>query len=267
MRESTTIRRCISIMLTMYLRSRSPSSALTSSWIASSSRPSWSSCSGVRRVRGLSIRLGIAFLFSVSQQDVDRALGRVDAGADHLAALPVDLTRAQVTDAAVAQPSDAGVADPHAAAVRQCRAGVLAGHEDRLRAVGGRRDSACAEVDRAAVALLALLAAEVGLEVLDVQLVAVAQLLLPVRRERAQHFGRAGEERLALAPVGAQPIEVGWRDAPVRGGVLLVQAEAAVAPVDRAQLLAEDHVAGGARRVQMHDVGEAALVIEAAQHG
>ena len=44
---------------------------------------------------------------------------------------------------------------------------------------------------------------------------------------------------------------------PLLAGELLVQAEAGVALVDVAQLGAEDHVVGGARRVQVHDVGEA----------
>src|ERR1017187_11000294 len=103
-------------MLVMYLRSRSPSSAKTSSWIASNSRPSSSICSGVRRVRGLSIRLSIMFLASGSQFDFDRALGRVDTGADHLALLAVYLAGAQVADLARPQTPATRVTDHNSAA-------------------------------------------------------------------------------------------------------------------------------------------------------
>src|ERR1019366_5605011 len=129
------MRRCISIMLVMYLRSRSPSSALTSSWIASNSRPSSSICSGVRRVSGLSIRLGMCSSLAGSEFDFDSALGRVDTGADHLALLAVYLAGAQVADLARAQPPDARVADALATAERQRRARVLPGHKDWLRPV------------------------------------------------------------------------------------------------------------------------------------
>src|SRR5664279_1214114 len=104
------MRRCISIMLVMYLRSRSPSSALTSSWMASNSRPRSSICSGVRRVSGLSIRLGMYSSLAGSEFDFDRALGRVDAGADHLALLAMHLAGAQVADLTRAQAPHAGVA-------------------------------------------------------------------------------------------------------------------------------------------------------------
>src|SRR5471030_2640400 len=103
-------------MLVMYLRSRSPSSALTSSWIASNSRPSSSSCSALRRVRGLSIRLDISSLAYGSEFDFDRALGRVDTGTDHLALLAVNLAGPQIPDLPRAQTPDAGMADPLATA-------------------------------------------------------------------------------------------------------------------------------------------------------
>src|SRR3954452_21661805 len=94
----TTSRRCISIMLTMYLRSRSPRSSKTSSWIASNSLPSSSICSSVRRASGLSIIVAMRRVLcrSGSQGDLDGALGRVDAGADHLALAPRDLAGAQI---------------------------------------------------------------------------------------------------------------------------------------------------------------------------
>src|SRR5664279_2754244 len=166
-------------MLVMYLRSRSPSSAKTSSWIASNSRPSSSSCSGVRRVSGLSIRLSIMFLASGSEFNFDRPLGRVDTGADHLALLAVYLARAQVAYLARAQPPDAGVADALATAEGKRGARVLSGHEDRLGAVRLGGQAAVAKTDRSPVSLLALVAAEVGLEVLDMEMVTVSELCLP----------------------------------------------------------------------------------------
>src|SRR4051794_658110 len=88
------------------------------------------------------------------QRDLDRALGRVDAGPDHLALRPGDLPGPQVADLAGAQAADAGVADAHATAERERGARLLAGHEDRLRAVAGRLDAGLREADRAALAEL-----------------------------------------------------------------------------------------------------------------
>ena len=90
------------------------------------------------------------------------ALGRVDAGADHLAVLAVDLAGAQVADLAGAQLADARVADAHAAAVGQLRAGLLAGDEDRRPAVAGGLDVAAQEADLAALAVAGVAAEEAG---------------------------------------------------------------------------------------------------------
>src|SRR5664279_845470 len=260
------MRRCISIMLVMYLRSRSPSSALTSSWMASNSRPRSSICSGVRRVSGLSIRLGMYSSLAGSEFDFDRALGRVDAGADHLALLAMHLAGAQVADLTRAQAPHAGVADPHTTAVGQRGTRVLSGHEDRLCPVGLGVDVAVAEADRAAVSRLAVLATEVGLEVLNMQVVAVSELPLPVLGDRRQHVGWAGKEALALAPIGTQIVEIGVGDTAALSRVLLVQPEARVTPGDVAQLRPENHVATGARRMQMHRVGDPFPAVDAAQH-
>ena len=61
-----------------------------------------------------------------SELDLDRSLGGVDAGADDLALLAVDLAVAQVAHPAGAQLADAGVADALAAAVGQVEARLLA---------------------------------------------------------------------------------------------------------------------------------------------
>ena len=78
---------------------------------------------------------------------------------------------------------------------------------------------------------------------------------LPVLLERVEQLARARGERLALAPVGAELVEVLGRHAAVLAGVLLVQANA----VEGAQLGAEDHVVGGARRVQQDRVSRRSI--------
>src|SRR5215212_6775944 len=110
---------------------------------------------------------------------LNRALGRVHAGAHHLAGLSVHRARAQVADPAGAQAPHAGVADTHPASERKCRAGVLSRREDRLRAVRLAGHAARAEVDRAAASLMGLHLAEVWLEMLDMQGVGVPDLLPP----------------------------------------------------------------------------------------
>src|SRR3954463_10545311 len=98
--------------------------------MASNSRPSSSSCSSVRRARGLSITV------APSELDDDAPFRRVDAGADHLALRAGDLAVAQVADPALAELADARVADALATAEGQVEALVLAGDEDRRRPVG-----------------------------------------------------------------------------------------------------------------------------------
>src|SRR3954447_10200556 len=261
-RPSTTSRRCISIIDLMERRARPPSSAKTSSWIASNSLPSCSICSSVSRASGLSI---IVSMLVLSEGDLDGALGCVDAGAHDLALGAGDLARAEVADLARAELSDARVADAHPAAVGQRGAGLLAGHEHRLGAVALGLDAAVEELDRAALAELAVALADDGLEALHVQAIAVAGLL-PVLAHRVEHVARAREEGLALAPVADEVVEVVGPDAAVLAGELLVQAEARVALGELAQLPAEDDLLARARRVQVHDVVELAAPVEVAQH-
>src|SRR3954454_7694303 len=137
----------------------------------------------------------------LSELDLDGALGGVDARADHLAARAGDLPGAQVADLARLQLADAGVAHALAAAEREAEPLVLAGHQDRLRAVRVRLAVALEELDRPALALLGL--AEDRLEALHVQAVAVA-VLVPVVVERVEQRGGAGDEGLAFLPVRAQ---------------------------------------------------------------
>ncbi len=119
-------------------------------------------------------------------------------------------------------------------------AGALAGGEDRLLAVAERLDAALCERDRAAAAALAVADARVWLEVLHVQARAIA-VALEALADRLEQPGGATEERLALAPVGAELVEVRSGHAPLLAGALLVQPIARVARVEQAQLLAEDH--------------------------
>src|SRR4051812_35440437 len=105
------------------------------------------------------------------------ALGGVDARPDHLSLRPGHLPVAQVAHLALAELPDAGVADALATAVGQVQPVLLAGDEDRCRAVALDLALAGGEDDRAALALLGQ--AELGLEALHVQAVAVA-LAVPV---------------------------------------------------------------------------------------
>src|SRR4051794_11880435 len=199
----------------------------------------------------------------LSELDLDRPLGGVDTGADHLAARAGHLARAQVADLAGLQLADAGVTDAFAASERERQAGVLAGDEDRLAAVRVRFAVALEELDRPALALLGL--AEDRLEALHVQAVAVA-VLVPVLVGRVEQLGRARDERLALLPVRTEILEVLGLEVALLARVLLVQAEALVALLHAAQLLAEDDVLGVARGVDEQHVVQRVLVLEAAQH-
>src|SRR3954465_9518799 len=145
-------------------------------------RPSASICSSLSRASGLSI---IVISLKI---DLDRALRRADACADHLALAPVDLPVAQIAYAAGAELADAGVADPLAAAERQLEAGLLAGHEDRRGAVGLALPAALGEHDHPALALLG--EAQLGLEALGVQALGVA-VALPALEHRVEQLAGA----------------------------------------------------------------------------
>src|SRR5581483_3363542 len=121
--------------------------------------------------------------------------------------LAVHTARAQVADLAGAQLADAAVADAHATAEGHLRAGLLSREEDRLLAVGRRVDPAAREADRAAATALALADAALGLEVLGVQALGET-LLSPVLAKRLQQAGGSAEERLAVAPVGADRLQL-----------------------------------------------------------
>src|SRR4051794_11882655 len=209
------------MMPRMYFASRSPRSSKTSSWSASNSFPIASICSSLSRLSGLStsssISISIAFgvIRRPLQFDFDVALGGVYAGADHLSLGARHLSVLQVPDLAGAQLADARMADALAAAVREREADVLAGHQDRHRAIRLGLLLALEELDLAALALLRL--AEHGLEALHVEALAVT-VLVEMRLHRLEQLSRTAEERLALAPVGAQLVEVGRLQTPHLAG-------------------------------------------------
>src|SRR3954447_5856100 len=205
-------------------------------------RPSASICSSLSRASGLSI------IVVSSKVDLDRALGRADARADHLALAAVDLPVAQIAHAAGAELADAGVADPLAAAERQLEAGLLAGHEDRRRAVALGLRAGGGERDRAALALLA--AADLRLETLHEEALGVA-VLLPMVDQRVEQVAGPGRERGPITPVRAQLVEVGGLHAAALRGEVDVQPQAVVTVAERAQLPAEDHVLLAAGRVEV----------------
>src|ERR1700754_4337373 len=97
---------------------------MSSSRMASSSRPMSSRSSGVRCSRGAFIKWIL-----VLEVDLDRAGGRGDTRADHLSGGLLDIAGAQVAHGAGAQAPDAGVADAHATAMRKQCAHPLAVHE------------------------------------------------------------------------------------------------------------------------------------------
>ena len=82
---------------------------------------------------------------------------------------------------------------------------------------------------------VAVAEAELRLEALHVQPLVVPGPL-EVLGERIEHVGRPGDERLAIAPVRAQPLEVVRSDPAVLAGQLFVQTEALVAVGEGAQL-------------------------------
>src|SRR3954468_12482428 len=258
-------------MLSMYRRSRSPRSANVRSRIPSSSSARASSCSSERWASGLSgLSVGevwaIGFMtgLSWSECDLDRPFGGVDAGADHLTGAAVDVARAEVADLARAEPPDAGVADAHPAAEGKRGAGPLAGGEDRQTAVALGLDVASQEADRAARPLAGV-AADDRLEALHVEQVQVS-LALPVLADRVEHRPGSGNVGRALAPVGAEGVELGRSDSTSLAGHVQLEVESLVRFVDLPQPFGEDHVIRGPRRMDVDDVADRVAVVQIADH-
>src|SRR5829696_8980357 len=121
---------------------------MTSSRMASSSRPMSSRSSGVRCSRNVVLMGWSPGLLEV---DLDGARRGGDARANHLVIGVLDVARAQIAHRAGAQAPDARVADAHATAVRQQRSRLLAGHQQRRRPVRLKLLAAREEADTAAV--------------------------------------------------------------------------------------------------------------------
>ena len=141
------------------------------------------------------------------QIDLYLSLGGIDAGPDRLALLAVDLARPQVAYLPASQLADAGVADPHPAAVGEVAAGLLAADEDRNARLAGRLEVGDPEADGAAASDLGVAGADDRLEALRASLSAMPSAS-QCSSKASIMSARAREERLAIAPVGAELVEV-----------------------------------------------------------
>ena len=177
----------------------------------------------------------------------------------------MDFAGAQVTDVAGPQRDEAAVADAHAAAAGHQDAGVLADIEQRRVAVGLDFTVGGLEGDQAAV--VPGTAGEAGAEAFDGQgaragrgLLGVLRFGLPQRLGVVEEPFRAACVGGALAPVRAEPVQVG-------GGGEVQPSALAGEPVRDAQVgelvgelgefFTEDGVRGGAGGVDQDDVGVA----------
>src|SRR5207248_5377340 len=163
-----------------------------------------------------------------SEVYLDRALRRADARTDRLPLGAIEVSVSQVAHATRAERADAGMADALATPEGQVEAALLAGHQDWGAAVRLGLGVAGEKADLAALAFLH--EADLGLEALHVQALAVA-LPLPVVLHGIEHVGGTREERFALAPVGADVLEIGRGDASLLRGQLEVQAKPLPAPI------------------------------------
>src|SRR3954452_4677973 len=245
--------------------------------IASSSRPSCSTSSSVRWVYSLTSEMAMdtSFLAGVERRTLPASAGLMssdvqgavadgggDAGLHGLVRLPELVAAAQVADRALDQTQGAGVADAHPATEGHPDAGLLTGLQDRGGAVGIDRLPGVLERDRATLTV----ALEIEREPFQVQLVAnpgVLEVLLDGVEHRA---GTAGPG-LALAPVGADLVEVSQVQHAVDVGVQLVQREPVVPVLQLDQLLTEDHPVGSGGGVVHDDVRHRAPPVQGAQHG
>jgi hypothetical protein len=103
------------------------------------------------------------------------------------------------------------------------------------------------------------------LEPLDVQALRLA-VLAPVHLHRVDQLARAREEGLAIAPVRADVVEIHRHKPRVLAREVFVKRVARVARAHRAQVLAEDHLIGLARAVNVQDVAERVAALEFADH-
>ena len=90
--------------------------------------------------------------------------------------------------------------------------------------------------------------------------------VVPVLLEDVHQPARAGQERVALAPVRADLVEALAREARDLAGEVLDQRVAVVRAVHPPQVGAEDHLVGLAGAVQVDHVVQRAAALELAQH-
>ena len=202
-----------------------------------------------------------------SEVDLDGALGRVDAGADHLARRcrrpsPVRRSRTcpehsfptQVWQMPSRQPN--GSSSP--ASSPATRIGV--------RAVGLGLVVAVEEADRRRPRPRSPSPPMHRLEALEVQAVAVA-VALPVLEHRVEHVAGAREEGLALAPVRAQLVEVGRAEPALLAGELQRAGDSRRGAASSARSCSPKMTSSSrARGVEVHDVVELVAAVEVAQH-
>ena len=162
---------------------------------------------------------------------------------------------------------DAGVADAHAAAEGQRRAGLLAGDEDRLRAVAARpRRRSSRKLDRAALAVLAVALADDRLEALHVQAVAVAVALPVLVSASSSSAGPETKASRSRQSGHSSSRSLGAHAARRRRSAARAGGSRRGARASSRSCVAEDDVVGRARGVQEDDVVERVAAVEVAQH-
>src|SRR5215213_5152522 len=231
--------------------------------MASKRLPSSSICSSLRRATGLLISVVVNASSSSSKLYLDVALRGIYAGPDRLALRSVDLPVSEIANLYFAQLSHARVADPLATAERKLEARLLSRHQDRRRAIRLGLGLAPRKADLSALALLRF--TQLGLEALHVKPVE-DPLGLPVIGQRVEHVPRPGGERLSLAPVGAQLVEVRGLHPALGAGQPQPQSVAIMPCVEVAQAVAEDDLPLRPGGVQVDRVPELATAIKRAQH-
>src|SRR3954471_11008272 len=251
----------------MYAASSAPRDSSMSRRIWSSSRPIASMSASVRWANCLmsvTATQRSPFRIDAAQgSDAEDAVaGRGgDAGLDAVA-FDVYGAIAQVADGAGDQRDDAGLADTHPASERHLHADLLAGLEQRRRAVDLGGATTCAESNGAAFAANTV---ELDREPLHVQL-AGQVMRVPHPLGGVEHRRRAARPGLAFDPARHHVVPVLQREHAHRFGDLLVQPEGTVLFSHRVQLVSEQNVALGRRRVDQMDIGHAVSSVQHPQH-
>src|SRR4051812_45219300 len=195
-----------------------------------------------------------------SDVQVDGSGGRVDTGLDELAHVTVDLAGAQVADLARDEWDEAAAADAHAASARPDDAAVLAGFEEGD--VAARLHLLVGLLERQQPALAAGALEQDGSEALDreARVGRVVAVALPQLGGRVEEVGGSAGVCRPLAPVVTERLEVGdVRQVEAPAALLarepVADREAGELVGELEQLVVEERVVTGARRVDEDDVG------------